>query len=117
MESRTGYNRLVALLKFQQTYQMRHRNFRAARTFGRVVASAVYEPVGSAPSPPHSLSGGMIALNHPYRVCPIESALPLTLSGSPSPDRRHALKGQEQRLFLLATSSVAISATRRWLQN
>jgi len=25
----------------------------------------VYEPVGSTPSPPHSLSGEMIALNHP----------------------------------------------------
>ncbi len=40
---------------------------RAARTFAGGVASAVYEPVGSTPSPPHSLSGGMIALNHPDR--------------------------------------------------
>jgi hypothetical protein len=46
----------------------------AARTFARGVASAVYEPVDSPPSPPHSLSGGMIALNHPDspsdRICP-----------------------------------------------
>ena len=40
---------------------------RVARTFAGGGASAVYEPVGSTPSPPHSLSGGMIALNHPDR--------------------------------------------------
>src|SRR6266478_10195079 len=43
---------------------MRHRNSRS-EDLCRGVASAVYEPVGSTPSPPHSLSGGMIALNHP----------------------------------------------------
>src|ERR1700737_2467859 len=38
----------------------------------REVASAVYEPVASTPSPPHSLSGGMIALNHlpSDSICP-----------------------------------------------
>ena len=40
---------------------------RVARIFAGGVASAVYEPVGSTPSPPHSLSGEMIALNHPNR--------------------------------------------------
>jgi hypothetical protein len=40
---------------------------RAARTFAGGLASAVYEPLGSTPSPLHSLSGGMIALNHPDR--------------------------------------------------
>jgi Tn3 transposase DDE domain-containing protein len=53
-------------VKFQQRYQMRHRNSRS-EDLCRGVASAVYEPVGSTPSPPHSLSGGMIALNHPDR--------------------------------------------------
>jgi hypothetical protein len=45
---------------------MRHRNSRSGPLPERV-ASAVYEPVGSTPSPPHSLSGEMIALNHPNR--------------------------------------------------
>jgi len=54
------------VVKFQQRYQMRHRNSRS-EDLCRGVASAVYEPVGSTPSPPHSLSGGMIALNHPDR--------------------------------------------------
>jgi hypothetical protein len=54
------------MVKFQQRYQMRHRNSRS-EDLCRGVASAVYEPVGSTPSPPHSLSGGMIALNHPDR--------------------------------------------------
>ena len=54
------------MVKFQQRYQMRHRNSRS-EDLCRGVASAVYEPVGSTPSPPHSLSGGMIALNHPNR--------------------------------------------------
>ena len=49
---------------------MRHRNSRS-ETFAGGVASTIYEPVGSTPSPPHSLSGGMIALNHP-EVRPIE---------------------------------------------
>ena len=44
-------------VKFQQRYQMRHRNSRS-EDLCRGVASAVYEPVGSAPSPPHSLSAG-----------------------------------------------------------
>jgi hypothetical protein len=57
-------NQTLILVKFQQRYQTRHRNSRS-RTFAGGVASAVYEPVGSTPSPPHSLSGGMIALNHP----------------------------------------------------
>jgi hypothetical protein len=74
-------------VKFQQRYQMRHRNSRS-EDLCRRVASAVYEPVGSTPSPPHSLSGGMIALNHPDRSA-IESALPANLirPGSPSLDR------------------------------
>ena len=54
------------MVKFQQRYQMRHRNSRS-EDLCRGGASAVYEPVGSTPSPPHSLSGGMIALNHPNR--------------------------------------------------
>src|SRR6266436_4821752 len=54
------------LVKFQQRYQMRHRNSRS-EDLCRGGASAVYEPVGSTPSPPHSLSGEMIALNHPNR--------------------------------------------------
>jgi hypothetical protein len=54
------------MVKFQQRYQMRHRNSRS-EDLCRGVASAVYGPVGSTPSPPHSLSDGMIALNHPNR--------------------------------------------------
>jgi hypothetical protein len=52
------------MVKFQQRCQMRHRNSRS-EDLCRGGASAVYEPVGSTPFPPHSLSGGMIALNHP----------------------------------------------------
>ena len=38
------------MVKFQQRYQMRHRNSRS-EDLCRGVASAVYEPVGSTPSP------------------------------------------------------------------
>jgi hypothetical protein len=64
---------------------MRHRNSRS-EDLCRGVASAVYEPVGSAPSPPHSLSGGMVALiliGPSDRICPSGKSHPfrLTLAG------------------------------------
>ena len=49
---------------------MRHRNSRS-EDLCRGVASAVYEPVGSTPSPPHSLSGGMILIGSSDRICPL----------------------------------------------
>jgi hypothetical protein len=55
------------VVKFQQRYQMRHRNFAQRGPLPGGPRLQFMSPVGSTPSPPHSLSGGMIALNHPDR--------------------------------------------------